>query len=65
MEQHAAGIAQTAAATSYGISATMVLGDWMTLIDHHTWIIGLVLGVITLTTDIIFKIINSQKLAKK
>lgn len=41
---------------SYVISGSLVVGDWLTFIDHHSWIVGAVLGLLTWITNIYFKV---------
>jgi hypothetical protein len=60
MQDHAASIASTASLTSYGISASLILGDWVAVIDQHTWIIGAAGFAITWTTNLVFKIYDRR-----
>lgn len=41
---------------SYLISGSLVVGDWLTFVDHHSWIVGAVLGSLTLITNVYFKV---------
>lgn len=41
---------------SYFISGSLVVGDWLTFIDHHSWVVGAALGLLTWITNVYFKI---------
>ncbi|MGZ5025704.1 MAG: hypothetical protein ACXWE9_00915 [Methylobacter sp.] len=55
MEQHDT-ISNLFSKLSYLISGYLVVGDWLTFIDHHTWIVGAALGLLTWITNVYFKI---------
>jgi hypothetical protein len=57
MQEHAESIAKVLSTTTYGISGGLVLGDYISIIDQHSWIIGLGLGAITYTTNLVFRVI--------
>jgi len=41
---------------SYFISGYLVVGDWLTFIDHHTWVVGAALGLLTWITNVYFRL---------
>jgi hypothetical protein len=49
-------ICTLASRLNYLISSYLVIGDWLTFIDHHTWIVGAALGLLTWITNVYFRI---------
>jgi len=58
MQDHAESIARFVSTLTYGISGGLVVGDYVTIIDQHTWIIGAGLGLLTYATNLIFRVIH-------
>jgi hypothetical protein len=42
----------------YAISGYLVIGDWLSFIDHHTWVVGAALGLLTWITNVCFRLID-------
>ena len=65
INEHASAIASTGIFTSYGISLSLMIGDFVAIIDQHTWIIGLIGFITTWITSIVFKIIECRHKYRK
>lgn len=61
MQEHAGIISATSSATSYGISVSLIIGDWIAIVDQHTWVVGVFGFLITWITNVIFKIIQLRR----
>lgn len=48
-------LSEIASKLSYFISGFLVVGDWLTFIDHHSWVVGAALGLLTWITNVYFK----------
>ena len=43
---------------SYTISAGLIAGDWLSLLDAHALAFGVILGFATFTTNLVFQYLN-------
>lgn len=58
MHEHAEGLAKVCEKAAYFVSGSIMIGDWVNVLDRHSWIIGAVLGLITCATNCYFKWIH-------
>lgn len=61
MDKWAPIIAEKADHGSYGICITMLLSNYISFIDQHTWIVGAIGFFITWMTSIVFRVIDRRK----
>lgn len=60
MHEKAEHIIKGASALSYSIGGALAIGDWLSFIDNHSWVVGAFLGLLTYATNVIFQIINTR-----
>lgn len=65
VHEHLEAICKWLSTTLYGISGGFVLGDLVSAIDQHTWIIGAILGTLTLMTNFYFKLMHLRLTAAR
>jgi hypothetical protein len=58
-------IASTLQAGTYTISGGLVAGDWLSILDNHAAAFGVVLGLCTFLTNLIFQYLNHRAIARK
>jgi hypothetical protein len=63
--EHVEKIATVLQNTTYGVSGGLVLSDWLSILDSHAAAFGVVLGMLTFTTNLIFQYLNHRAIAKK
>lgn len=65
MTQHAEKIASILQTSTYTVSGGLVAGDWLSILDSHAAAFGVVLGMLTFTTNLVFQWLNHRAIAKK
>lgn len=65
MTQHAEKIASILQTSTYTVSGGLVAGDWLSILDSHAAAFGVVLGMLTFTTNLVFQYLNHRAIAKK
>lgn len=58
-------IAATLQATTYSVSGGLVVSDWLSILDHHAAAFGVLLGMLTFSTNLVFQWLNHRAIAKK
>ena len=58
-------IAATLQATTYSVSGGLVVSDWLSILDHHASAFGVLLGMLTFSTNLVFQWLNHRAIAKK
>jgi hypothetical protein len=65
MTQHAEKIASILQTSTYTVSGGLVAGDWLSILDSHAAAFGVVLGMLTFTTNLVFQWLNHRAIIKK
>jgi hypothetical protein len=65
MTQHAEKIASILQTSTYTVSGGLVAGDWLSILDSHAAAFGVVLGMLTFTTNLVFQWLNHRAIARK
>ena len=65
MTQHAEKIASILQTSTYAVSGGLVAGDWLSILDSHAAAFGVVLGMLTFTTNLVFQWLNHRAIARK
>ena len=65
MNSHVERIASTLQASTYTISGGLVISDWLSILDNHAAAFGVVLGMLTFTTNLVFQWLNHRAIARK
>lgn len=65
MTQHAEKIASILQTSTYTVSGGLVAGDWLSILDSHAAAFGVVLGILTFTTNLVFQWLNHRAIARK
>jgi len=65
MTQHAEKIASILQTSTYTVSGGLVAGDWLSILDSHAAAFGVVLGMMTFTTNLVFQWLNHRAIARK
>lgn len=60
MDQHAETIAKSVSNIAYSISGSLVIGDWLSVLDQHAAAFGVLLGFATYLTSLIFHVMNHR-----
>lgn len=62
---HSEKIATVLQNTTYGVSGGLVLSDWLSILDNHAAAFGVVLGMLTFATNLVFQWLNHRAIARK
>lgn len=65
MTQHAEKMASILQTSTYTVSGGLVAGDWLSILDSHAAAFGVVLGMLTFTTNLVFQWLNHRAIARK
>ena len=65
MTQHAEKRASILQTSTYTVSGGLVAGDWLSILDSHAAAFGVVLGMLTFTTNLVFQWLNHRAIARK
>ena len=65
MTQHAEKIASILQTSTYTVSGGLVAGDWLSILDSHAAAFGVVLGMLTFTTNLVFQWLNHRAIVRK
>ena len=65
MSQHAERIASILQTSTYTVSGGLVAGDWLSMLDNHAAAFGVLLGTLTLLTNLVFQYLNHRATVKK
>lgn len=63
--EHAEKVANVMQATTYSVSGTLLVGDWLSILDSHAAAFGVILGTLTFLTNLVFQWLNHRAIAKK
>jgi hypothetical protein len=63
--EHIEKVASVLQASTYTISGGLVAGDWLSVLDSHAAAFGVVLGLCTFLTNLIFQWLNHRVVVKK
>ena len=65
MSQHAERVSSILQASTYTVSGGLVAGDWLSMLDNHAAAFGVMLGVLTFLTNLVFQWLNHRATVKK
>jgi len=60
VQEHIENLAKTVSTITYSVSGGLVVGDWISILDHHAAAIGVVIGALTFITNFIFQLMNHR-----
>lgn len=63
--EHAEKVASIMQATTYSVSGTLFIGDWLSILDSHAAAFGVILGTLTFLTNLVFQWLNHRAIVNK
>ena len=65
MTQYFENISGALKTVTYSVSGGLVVSDWLSILDHHAGAFGVLLGTLTLLTNMVFQWLNHRAIVKK
>lgn len=60
MSNHIESISGAISTGTYAISGTLIVGDWLSMLDKHAAAFGVILGALTFLTNLVFQFMNHR-----
>lgn len=65
VQEHIEKITGAITTGSYTISGSLMVGDWLSLLDNHAAAFGVIIGTLTFLTNLVFQYLNHRVIKSK